>query len=99
MSFTEDLTLFFDTDEFGNTATYTPNGGSATTIVIVGPDNVEANEATGEYSVGGDQWIAFTPASNVSGIKRGDTLAVNGTTYTISHAINENGVMKMYLEP
>ena len=77
----DDLATFFDTDEFGVAATYTPSGGSATavTVWIMKPQEIQA------------LGLAGIRQHNITGLLRkseaadpaGGTLVVSGTTYQI----------------
>ena len=77
MAFAEDLTQFFDTDDFGVAATY---NGSTTVNGIF--DN-------GFSAIGSQPGIegslpSFTcRASDVSGVVHGHTLVISGATYNI----------------
>ena len=53
MAFVEDRTIFFDTDDFGVEAIFTPNGGVATTIHGIYDDEYVAVDGDGEVDVSG----------------------------------------------
>lgn len=78
MPFTEDLTVFFDTTDFAYAATYTPTGGSATTVNgIFGKEFVDVGRADGYRPV------FRCAASDVDADPQGDALVVNSVTYSI----------------
>lgn len=74
MSFTEDLTVFFDTDGHAVTAAYNTD---TTVKGILSKGYVEV-QGTESYRP------LFTCAkSDISSVAHDDTLAVGGTTYTV----------------
>ena len=80
--FTEDLSVFFDADDFGTDATYTPSGGSAVTIRVIFDDVFHAvSPQEGEVEVSGPQALART--ADVPSAGHSDTLAVHGVTYKV----------------
>lgn len=77
MAFTEDLTPFFDTDDFAVAATY---NGSTTVNGIF--DNGFASVGAGPGVEG--SLPSFTcRAADVSSAAHGDTLVISGTTYSV----------------
>lgn len=85
MAFAENLTVFFDTDEFAVSATYTPAGGAAATVNGIF-DNGYDEPALGLAGIAA-RGPAFTcRAADVAANPEGDALVVNGTAYTIAVA-------------
>ena len=76
--FTEDLTEFFSTSDFAVTATL---AGSTSVNGIF--DNASSPIAGGEVDVEGTLPTFTCAAADVPAVAAGQTLSVNGTTYTI----------------
>lgn len=79
MPFTEDLTAFFDDDDFAWSATFTPTSGSASTPQVIFDESYAAElgiAATNPAAIG--RASDFGASVTVDG-----TLLINGTTYTI----------------
>lgn len=65
--------------QFGDTATYTPTGGLPVTIkgmLDTGPAGQSRDQG-----IAGSFWVRL---ADVPGLKKGDTLTVNGVEYRIS---------------
>ena len=75
MAFTEELDSFFNTDDFGVAATYTPLGigGAATTVNVIF-DREYIEMAVGTPGMEGDQPMALGKAADFPNVKQGDTL-------------------------
>lgn len=83
MAFTEDLSVFFDTDDFAVSAAFTPRtGGSSTTIKGIFDKEYVAVGDGAEVAVAATQPIFQTATSGISNA-RGGSLVVAGITYTI----------------
>lgn len=74
MAFTEDLSVFFDTDDFAIAATASWGG---TVNVIFDSAYLDA------LGVAGTNPIALAIATEVTAARIGATLVISGTTYTI----------------
>ncbi|MFA5387209.1 MAG: hypothetical protein WC322_02325 [Candidatus Paceibacterota bacterium] len=70
--------VFFDTDEFAYSATYTPSGGEAATITYI---EEETDPAIMEDIPPGDAKIIIIKASDVSSPERGDTVTIGSDTW------------------
>lgn len=77
MAFTEDITAFFDTDDFAVSATV----GAATFNVIF--DNAYLS-AGGDASVAGTQPMCHARSADVSGVSIGSTMTVNSVAYVVT---------------
>lgn len=78
MAFTEDLSVFLNTDEFAVTATY---DGSTSVDGIF--DNGFYSADTGEYAdIESSQPTFFCPVSDVAGLVHGKTFLIDSVTYT-----------------
>lgn len=79
-----DLASFFDTGEFGVTASWTPSGGSAQSIagLLIRTD---IDELDGSGAAQSSRRPVFQCRSaDVTGIAYGDALTVSGTGYTVA---------------
>ena len=74
MAFTEDLTAFFDTDDFAVAATY---DGSTTINVIFDAAYLDVN------GIGGTNPTALCATADVAADPTGKTLVVNSVNYVI----------------
>ncbi|HIJ26196.1 MAG TPA: hypothetical protein HPP79_11020 [Gammaproteobacteria bacterium] len=83
MSFTEDLTPFFDTDDFADTATLTIGGGAGVSINVIFNKEWD-QERLGDAPFSGVSAVATCQSSDLDGVNSGDTLAISATTYTIT---------------
>ncbi|MBI3582379.1 MAG: hypothetical protein HY096_00330 [Nitrospinae bacterium] len=76
-----DIDVFFS-DDFAQDATYTPQGGSASTIkVIFDNDFKTIDMATGIESAGPS---VTCKALDVASVKHNDTLVISSVTYYVS---------------
>ena len=81
--FTEDLTVFFNTDDFAIAATYTPNGGSPSTV------NVIFDRAfLSRLDINSTNPVALARASDISAVAANgqDQIVISGITYRIKDA-------------
>lgn len=78
-----DLAGYFDTDGHGVAATYTPSGGSGSSIDVI--LNREYVSIGGPSQVGVESFapVVYCRASDVSSIAQGDTFLIDSTTYTV----------------
>ena len=84
MSFTSDAGAIFD-GPLGVDATYTPDGGSAAPVRVI-PDLADSSDRFGEAnfrSVSARFWLLV---ADVAAPVAGDTLTVDGATYTVQGA-------------
>lgn len=83
MAFTEDLSVFFDTDDFAVSAAFTPrSGGAATNIKGIFDKEYVAVGDGAEVAVAATQPMFQTASAGLTAA-RGGTLVVDGVTYTI----------------
>jgi hypothetical protein len=75
--------VFFEVDDFGTTAIYTPDGGESVTIQGIFDNNHEEVDAGGgvPFSIRGPQYHART--ADVPQADEGDTLEIGGIVYTV----------------
>jgi hypothetical protein len=75
-----DLASFFDTDSHGSVATYTPSGGSASSInVIFNNEYILVDE--GEVGVNSTIPVITCRTSDVSSVAMNDTFVIDSVTY------------------
>lgn len=91
MAFTENFDDFFETDGFAVAATYTPDGGSASTV-----NGILDNTYVDALGVESSSPVFHCAASDVSGVAHGDALTVSGTGYTI-HGVQPDGTGQVLL--
>lgn len=84
----DDAGVFFNTDEFGQAATYTPRGGAAVSCTVVLERNVE-REGTDGIGVVNAFECSFQ-RSEVSSPIRNAAVVVDGTTYLLEERIDED---------
>jgi hypothetical protein len=78
-----DLPVFTNTDEFGEAATWTPDGGVATTVNGQFFDlNMNINPFTGENETNVDA-LFVCAVSDVPGIKQGEAMVIDSVTYYV----------------
>ena len=79
----DDLAVFLSVDDFGVAATYTPTGGSATTVNGIFDNDIIEVDAGGNIPMAVRQPRFLCRTSDVSNAVEGDSLVVNATNYTI----------------
>lgn len=82
MAFTEDFDDFIDTDDFGVSATYTPDGGSPVSIDGIFDKEFLAIDE-GVVTLSSSNPMFLTKTTNVSSAAPDDTLLVDSVTYKI----------------
>ena len=88
----DDLSDFFLTDDFGVAASYTPDGGSASTVNVLfdNPFNSVPLD-TGERDVESNTPTALAISSDVSSVAHGDAIVISGVTYAIVGVQKDSG--------
>lgn len=79
----DDRAIFIGVDDFGVAATYTPNGGSASTVNGIFDNDFVEVEAGGGVGFALQQPQFQCRTADVSSASEGDALVVSGVTYTI----------------
>ena len=79
-----DLGVFFNSDDFGASATYTPDGGSASTITVLfdKPFNSVPMD-TGEVDIESNTPTALCQTTDVSAAAHGDVIVISSNTYHV----------------
>ena len=83
MAFSEDLSVFFNSDDFAESVTYTPDGGSSTTIKVLWSEG-NADIDIGEIGVEAVSPRCLAKADDVADAAENDTIERNSITYYIS---------------
>jgi hypothetical protein len=88
----DDLSDFFLTDDFGVAASYTPDGGSASTVNVLfdNPFNSVPLD-TGELDVETNTPTALAISSDVASVAHGDAIVISGITYSIVGVQKDSG--------
>ena len=88
----DDLSDFFSTDDFGVAASYTPDGGSASTVNVLfdNPFNSVPLD-TGERDVESNTPTALAISSDVASVAHGDAIVISGVTYAIVGVQKDSG--------
>lgn len=75
------ITDFFETTDFAESASYTPAGGSASTIYVIFDNEFALSTVGVGYENLAPQVLAKT--SDVSGATNGATIVINSVTYYV----------------
>jgi hypothetical protein len=86
-----DLSDFFLTDDFGIAATYTPDGGSASTINVLFDNPFNSVPLEGERDIESNTPTALAVSSDVSSVAHGDVIVINSITYHIVGVQKDSG--------
>jgi hypothetical protein len=85
--------------DFGVAATYTPSGGSASSITVIFDNAYEAVDTGGGVSFAVRQPRVTARTADVPNASEGDTLAVEGVTYVIRIVMPDGtGITELMLE-
>jgi hypothetical protein len=79
----DDRAIFVNVDDFGVAATYTPSGGSASTVNGIFDNDFVEVDAGGGVAVALQQPRFHCRTADVSSAAEGDALVVGGVNYTI----------------
>jgi len=79
----DDLAVFVGINDFGVAATYTPTGGSASTVNGIFDNDIVEVDAGGNIPMAVRQPRFLCRTNDVSSAADGDALVVNSTNYTI----------------
>ena len=90
--------IFFSTDDFATSATYTPSGGSAATVNGVF-DKEYSLADLGVVGVGSNDPRFICRTVDVSSAANGDSIVVNAVTYTVRNVEDDgSGITTLVLE-
>jgi len=91
--------IYLNTDDFAQVATYTPQGGSASTIYGILDQESEDISGGGEVDVLYSITSFTTRTSYVSSASFGDSLSTGGTDYTVREVRPDgNGMTILIIE-
>lgn len=96
---TADLLDFFELDDFADTATYTPVGGSASTVLGIFDNPQASRNATDmmDITIPAPQFVCRT--TDVPNAADGDTIVIRATTYLVRVVLTDGtGVSTLLLE-
>ena len=79
----DELAVFFGVDDFGTAATYTPSGGSSTTVNGIFDNEFFEADAGGMVAVAIQQPRFQCRTSDVSAAAEGDAITINSVAYII----------------
>lgn len=98
--FEEDFTVFFQESDFAHDATWTLQGGGAFTIQVIF-DNEYLQDANGQVEDASRMpvaRVADTQIAQGAGMKRNDTLVIEGVTYQVAEIQPDGtGVSRIFL--
>jgi hypothetical protein len=98
MPFTEDLSSFFQTADHATAGTYTPNGGSVSTINGIF-EKPYFGASGAEVDVESSKPTFLCQTSDVSSATHGDDLSISGTNYKVVGVEDDGtGVTLLILE-
>ena len=91
--------VFFETDDFGTAATYTPSGGSSSTVNGIFDNDYALADPLGGVGVGSADPRFVCRTVDVATAANGDALVVNSVTYTVCNVEDDGtGVTTLVLE-
>ncbi len=91
--------LFFDSDEFGTTGTYTPSGGSSSSILGIFDNDYMSADIGTNIGVGTSNPSFICRTADVASAANGDALVVNSVTYTVRNVEDDGtGITTLMLE-
>lgn len=79
----DDLAIFVGVNDFGTAATYTPVGGSASTVNGIFDNDIVEVDAGGNIPMAIRQPRFLCRTQDIADAVEGDALVVNSTNYTI----------------
>lgn len=96
---TADLLDFFELDDFADSATYTPTGGSASTVLGIFDNPQAGRNATDmmDITIPAPQFVCRT--ADVPNAADGDHIVIRSTTYHVRVVLTDGtGVSTLILE-
>jgi len=91
--------IFFDADDFGVAASFTPSGGAAATVNGIFDKDYIAVDAGGSVPVALEEPKFICKTSDVSTAAEGDAIVINTVNYTVKVVENDGqGVTTLILE-
>ena len=94
-----DRAIFFDVDDFGTAASYTPSGGSAATVNGIFDNDFVEVDAGGGVGIALQQPCFLCRTADVSSAAEGDALVVSAVNYTVRIVQDDGtGITTLVLE-
>lgn len=94
-----DRAIFFEVDDFGTAASYTPSGGVAATVNGIFDNDFIEVDAGGGVGVALQQPRFLCRTADVSSASEGDALVINTVNYTIRIVQDDGtGITTLVLE-
>ena len=78
-----DRAIFFDVDDFGTAATYTPDGGAASTVNGIFDNDFIEVDAGGGVGVALQQPRFQCKTADISSAAEGDAIVISSVNYTV----------------
>lgn len=94
-----DRLIFFNTNDFATSATYTVQGGSAATIKGIYDNGFSEVDLGGTVAVSSTDPQFTCRTDDVSSASEGDAIVINSTNYTVRRVEDDGtGVTVLFLE-
>jgi|TARA_Y100001963_G_C6522724_1_gene327357 hypothetical protein len=91
--------IFFSTSDFGDAGTYTPSGGSSSTVNGIFDKDYALADLGGSVGIGSNDPRFVCRTADVSSAAQGDALVVRSTTYTVRSVEDDGtGITTLVLE-
>jgi hypothetical protein len=91
--------VFLSTEDFGQSATYTPNGGSTSTISGIFDASDGLVDLGGRVGITSGDPVFHCRTSDVPSAAEGDALVTGSITYTVRDVIDDStGMTSLMLE-
>ena len=92
-----DRAIFVSADDFGVAASYTPAGGSASTVNGIFDNEYFATDAGGEVAFALQQPMFHCRTADVPSAAEGDAIRVSGVDYTVRNVRPDGTGMTMLM--
>jgi len=93
----DDRAIFLNTDDFGVAASYTPAGGSATTVNGIFDNEYFETDAGGEVAFALQQPMFHCRTADVASAAEGDAITISGTDYIVRNVRPDGTGMTMLM--
>lgn len=95
----DDLAVFMNVDEFGVSATYTPQNGTATIISVIFDNDVQETDAGGQITFVTAVPRVIARTIDVPSAAEGDAITINTVDYIVLVALDGSlGTTELRLE-
>jgi len=94
-----DRAIFLDADVFGEEITYTPTGGSASTIEGIFDNETQLEDVGGEVEFVVGRPRIMVRESDTPNAKAGDSVVINSVSYEVTYVLGDGlGMRQLFLE-